>query len=344
MSATHPSDAPSTDLPAGDKLALAALLQPIADDMESVSRVLAEITRSPATSVQGLVEHVRGLGGKKLRPALVLLSGRAVDATQVGETHARVGAIVELIHSATLVHDDILDGALIRRMRPTLHSLEGEEISVLLGDFLLASAYAEAAALEDPLASRYLSKVTRIVCQGEMLQIHNRGNLDLSMESYLEIIEKKTAVLYAASCECGARYAGGDPAAVTALHDYGMSLGMAFQIVDDVLNLTGDEAVVGKSLGTDLARCKLTLPLIHFLHHGSAAEVAAVRSILADGRGGEEAQRIRAAVIANGSVEHAMEDARSRIRGAIDGLGMLPASEGRDLLVALAEYTLRRRR
>lgn len=342
MSATEPTDAPP--LPAGDREALAALLSSIAPDMERVQAALAEITRSPAPYVQRLVEHVRGFGGKKLRPALVVLSGRAVDAERVGTVHARVGAIVELIHSATLVHDDILDGALIRRMRPTLHSLEGEEISVLLGDFLLASAYAEAAALDDPLASRYLSKVTRVVCQGEMLQIHNRGNLDLSLDAYLEIIEKKTAVLYAASCECGARYAGGDPDAVRALHDYGMGLGMAFQIVDDVLDLTGDEAVVGKSLGTDLARCKLTLPLIHFLHHGPAAKVADVRALLADGRGGEEAERIRQAVLSNGSVEHAMGDARARIRAAIDGLSALPPSEGRDLLTALAEYTLVRRR
>jgi octaprenyl-diphosphate synthase len=342
MSALEPTDAPPA--PPGDKQALAALLRPIAADMERVQDVLGEITRSPARYVQGLVDHVRGFGGKKLRPALVLLSGRAVDPERVGEVHARVGAIVELIHSATLVHDDILDGALIRRMRPTLHSLEGEEISVLLGDFLLASAYAEAAALEDNLASRYLSKVTRIVCQGEMLQIHNRGNLDLTLESYLEIIEKKTAVLYAASCECGARYAGGDAAAVSALHDFGMNLGMAFQIVDDVLDLTGDEAVVGKSLGTDLARCKLTLPLIHFLHHGPSADVATVRGILADGRGGEEAESIRAAVLANGSVQHAMDDARGRIHAATAGLGALPPSAGRDLLVAVAEYTLARRR
>ena len=174
--------------------------------------------------------------------------------------------------------------------------------------------------------------------------MHERGNLDLSRDTYLEIIEKKTAVLYAASCECGARYAGGSPAAVSALHDYGMGLGMAFQIVDDVLDLTGDEAVVGKSLGTDLARCKLTLPLIHYLQTGPAEQVSEIREILSEGRGAEEAGRIRAAVIDNGSVEHAMEDARSRIRAAIDGLSALPESEGRDLLVALAEYTLVRRR
>jgi len=312
--------------------------------MLRVQAALVDITSSQATYVQGLVDHVRGMGGKRLRPALVILGGRAVDPDRVGLDHARVGAVVELIHTATLVHDDILDGALVRRMQPTLHSLEGEEISVLLGDFLLASAYAEAAALEDRLASRYLSKITRLVCQGEMLQIHNRGNLDLPIETYLEIIEKKTAVLYAASAECGARYAGGDDVAVRALHDYGMRLGMAFQIVDDVLDLTGDESVVGKSLGTDLERVKMTLPLIHFLRTGPADDVACVREALVGGRGVQCAGEIRAAVVANGSVEHAMQDARRRIGEALDALAPLPDTEGKAILTAIAEYVLARRR
>ncbi len=323
---------------------LAAVLAPIGEDMERVHAALAEITRSQAPYVQRLVEHVRGFGGKRLRPALVVLAGRAVDPDAVGDVHARVGAVVELIHTATLVHDDILDGALVRRMRPTLHSLEGQEISVLLGDFLLASAYAEAAALEDRLASRHLSRITRLVCQGEVLQIHHRGDLDLPLSAYLEIIEKKTAVLYAAACECGARYAGATPEQVRALHDYGLDLGMAFQIVDDVLDLTGDESVVGKSLGTDLARCKLTLPLIHFLRTGPAAEVASVRAALAEGRGAEEAGAIRDAVVANGSVEHAMEDAERRLARGVACLDVLPPSDARELLRAVAEYVVLRRR
>jgi len=344
MSPPEPTDATTSAAPSTDGRTLSDLLLPIEDDMRRVDAALHEITRSEAAYVQGLVEHVRGFGGKRLRPALVLLAGRAVNPDRVGDDHSRVGAVVELIHSATLVHDDILDGALIRRMRPTLHSLEGEEISVLLGDFLLASAYAEAASLEDRLASRYLSKITRLVCQGEMLQIHNRGNLDLRLDAYLEIIEKKTAVLYAASCECGARYAGGDDDVVRALHDYGMGLGMAFQIVDDVLDLTGDEAVVGKSLGTDLARCKLTLPVIHFLRSGPPALVADVRAALADGRGAEQCTAIREAVLSNGSVEHAMDDARARVEAAVACLSAVPPSEARDLLSAIGEYTLARRR
>ena len=180
----NPSDAvaPSAAAPAqaAEREALARVLDDVEDGLEMVERALDRIIAPPAGYVRDLCDHVRGFGGKRLRPALVILSGRAIDPSVVGETHARVGAVVELIHNATLVHDDILDGALLRRSRGTLHAIEGEEVAVLLGDFLLASAYAEAAALENRLASRYLSVITRTVCQGEILQIHNRGNLDLT--------------------------------------------------------------------------------------------------------------------------------------------------------------------
>ncbi len=312
--------------------------------MQRVGEALADITRTHAPYVIRLVEHTRGFGGKRLRPALVMLAGRAVDDAKVGETHARVGAVVELIHTATLVHDDILDGALVRRGRSTLHRLEGVEVSVLLGDFLLASAYAEAAALEDRLASRYLSQVTRDVCQGEVLQIHNRGNLDLSMDEYLEIIEKKTAVLYRAACEVGARYAGGSDEDVHALATYGLELGMAFQIVDDVLDLIGDERVVGKSLGTDLARGKLTLPLIHFLENGPKDDVAYVRTALDAGRGAQESSAIRERVTAAGSVEYATAQARARLDRATSALDGFRDSPAVTILRSVADYVIARRR
>ncbi len=342
--ATATDQPPAESALAADKQELVRLLTPLAPDMLQVELALDRITSSTAGYVHGLVEHVRSFGGKRLRPALVFLGGRAVNPEAVGETHARVAAVVELIHTATLVHDDILDGAVRRRMRLALHRMEGTEVAVLLGDFLLASAYAEAAALADPLASRYLSQITRLVCQGEVLQVHERGNLDLARETYLEIIEKKTAVLYAASCEVGARYAGASETQVKALHDYGMGLGMAFQIADDVLDLTGDEEVVGKSLGTDLARAKLTLPLIHFFETGPAADVARAREVLAAGRGAEEASSIRAAVRAAGSIEFARCYAEERIARAVAALDALDESPARDTLIALSSYVLERRR
>lgn len=320
------------------------LLDEIAPDVALVERAIETVAAAPAGYVQKLVEHVRGFGGKRLRPAMVLLSGRAVDPARTGDAHARLGAVVELIHTATLVHDDILDGALIRRGRSTLHRMEGTEVAVLLGDFLLASAYAEAASLADRMASLYLAHVTRSVCQGEVLQVHERGNLDLAESTYLEIIRGKTAILYAASCHVGAYYAGGTPEQVKALEEYGCALGMAFQIIDDVLDLVGDEATVGKSLGTDLARQKMTLPLIHFLRNGPAADVAAVRASLSSGRGGEDAPMIRAAVLRSGSVEAARERAERYVTEGISGLGSIPASPARVTLERIGNYVLARKR
>ncbi|MCG3134415.1 MAG: Octaprenyl diphosphate synthase [Planctomycetes bacterium] len=320
------------------------LLDEIAPDVARVENAIERVAAAPAGYVQKLVEHVRGFGGKRLRPAMVLLSGRAVDPSRTGDVHARLGAVVELIHTATLVHDDILDGALIRRGRETLHRMEGHEIAVLLGDFLLASAYAEAASLSDRMAAEYLAHVTRSVCQGEMLQVHERGNLDLAEGTYLEIIEKKTAILYAASCHVGAYYAGGSDGQVKALAAYGCALGMAFQVIDDVLDLVGDEAVVGKSLGTDLERRKMTLPLIHFLRNGPSGDVAAVRAALESGRGREEAPMIRAAVLRSGSVDAARARAERFVADGLAGLSVIPASPARGTLERIAEYVLARKK
>ena len=334
----------TTDSARAEARTLADLLSEMSADLDAVEAAIARVANPPAGYVRDLVEYVRGFGGKRLRPALVMLSGRAIDPSKVGETHARVGAVVELIHTATLVHDDILDGSMLRRNHRTLHELEGQEVAVLLGDFLLASAYAEAASLEDRHASRYLSKITRTVCQGEVLQVHNRGNLDLPESDYLEIIEKKNAVLYAASCEVGARYAGAADERVKALHDFGMGIGMAFQIVDDVLDLTGDEAVVGKSLGTDLDRCKMTLPLIHFLREGPRAAVARVRESLLAKRGGAECRMIREAVTSAGSVEFARERAERYVKDAVRALDAVPESPARSTLRHVAGYVLERRK
>ena len=321
-----------------------SLLDELADDVAAVEAALSDVAAAPAGYVRELVDHVRGFGGKRLRPALVLLAGRAVDPARVTAIHARLGAVVELIHTATLVHDDILDGALLRRRRPTLHRMEGTEVAVLLGDFLLASAYAEAASLSDRMAARYLAEITRQVCQGEVLQVHERGDLDLPEATYLEIIEKKTAVLYAASCRVGGYYAGGTEAQVQALDRYGREIGMAFQIVDDVLDLVGDEAEVGKSLGTDLARQKMTLPLLHFFRTGPSAEVARVREALRAGRGAESAPWIRTAVHEAGSVEFARGRAEDYVASATRHLDALPESPARRTLANVAGYVLQRRR
>jgi octaprenyl-diphosphate synthase len=275
----------------------------------------------------------------------VVLAGRA--AGKWSPEVVPVAVVVEMIHTATLVHDDVLDEALVRRQVASCNALYGNEGAVLLGDFLFARAFALSASLENRLASRHLAEITSVVCQGEILQNRERGNLDLPEERYFEIIGKKTAVLYAASAEMGARYAAAPDGVAGALHGYGMALGLAFQIVDDILDVDGDEEEVGKSLGTDVAMGKMTLPVIHFLRTAPAGEREALRALLrGPGAGIDPSARARARTLLRerGSMEFARERAESLATEARECLAAVPPSPFRDSLFGLAEYVLQRRR
>jgi octaprenyl-diphosphate synthase len=258
-----------------------ALFQPIANDLACVDEVLRDELKSRYQFVNGLVEHVAGFQGKRLRPALLLLVARA--AGSVRHEHFVLAAVVEMIHTATLVHDDVLDQALVRRHRATVNAEWGTETSVLLGDYLFTHAFHLASSLESSLACRLIGRATNIVCEGELHQIHCRGHFELSEEEYFEIIQGKTAELCAVSCQLGAHFAGASPALERAMDRYGRNLGMAFQIADDLLDLLGEERATGKSLGTDVEQQKLTLPLIWVMRHGSRDTVRCVRAILSSG-------------------------------------------------------------
>jgi len=279
---------------------------------------------------------------------VVLLAGRA-GGKAVSDL-VPVAVVVEMIHTATLVHDDVLDEALLRRRVESCNALYGNEGAVLLGDFLFATAFALSASLEDRTVSRYLARVTAEVCQGEVLQNRERGNLDLPEDRYFEIIRRKTALLYAAAGEMGARTAGASEASVRALHAYGMGIGLAFQIVDDCLDVDGDEEEVGKSLGTDVAKGKVTLPVIHFLGTAPPSERDAMRRILSapaavgDRVPREARERVRGLLRARGSIAFAMRRADGIVQEAREILGVLPASPARDALHGLAEYVLLRNR
>lgn len=252
--------------------------QQISGDLASVDEVLRGELRSRYAFVNALVEHVAGFQGKRLRPALLLLVARAVGS--IRPQHFVLAAVVEMIHTATLVHDDVLDDAVVRRHRATVNAEWGTETSVLLGDFLFTHAFHLASSLESTLACRLIGRATNIVCEGELHQIHRRGELDLTEAEYYEIIDGKTAELCAVSCQLGAHFAGASPAIERSMEQYGRNLGMAFQIADDLLDLLGDERSTGKSLGSDLAQQKLTLPLIWLMHNGSPGAVRSLRDIL----------------------------------------------------------------
>ncbi len=320
---------------------LAALVRaPLARLNEELRRDLAP----GQADLLPLIEHVGGYRGKQLRPVLVFLSGMAVrgDANSDGLTsdHVEVAKVVELLHTATLIHDDVLDGADLRRRIPTLHALHGNEVSVLLGDYVYAQAFHMAVQLEDPTCARLLADTVKVICQGEITQILHRFDFEWTTERYFEVIAEKTASLYAAGCRLGGYYSGGNAAALDALTTFGTELGNAFQIVDDCLDLEGDEATVGKSLGTDLAKGKLTLPLLELMQSGDAGNL---REVMAEGVDPHEAlAALRARCDLASAVARAHEEARRRTGVAREALRVLPPGPAVDALDRIAEFVLER--
>jgi octaprenyl-diphosphate synthase len=235
--------------------------------------------RSDLAPVATLVRHVARFRGKMLRPMLVALSAGAVGAP-VTDDHVVIGTVVEMAHMATLVHDDVLDDAELRRRGATINHLKGNEAAVLLGDYLISHSYHLCSSLESQFAARAIAATTNRLCEGELLQLENRGNLDLTEAVYTEIVSRKTAALIATSSMLGAKLARATDEQVARLERFGHAIGIAFQIQDDVLDLVGDAREVGKSLGSDVSKAKLTLPLIHFLKTAPHEHRALLKSLL----------------------------------------------------------------
>ena len=333
--APHPE--PAAPPSAGE---LPDVLAPLGHDLERVGVRYAAILSVSSERVREVVNPSARFGGKRLRPALTCLAARVV-AGHVSDDVATAAAVVELIHTATLVHDDILDGAVVRRKVATLNARFGDQLAVLGGDVLFSKAYRAAAHLDDPFASRYLSDVVGEILEGEIHQDLVARNAGLTEAEYRAIIRGKTAALYEAALVVGAHYAGGDAAARSALGRYGHHLGMAFQMVDDRLDLTGEEATVGKSLGRDLSEGKTTLPLILWRESRPAAGQAEARRLLTsawDDRAAAEelARRLRS----EGALEAADQVARAEVAQARAALLGLPEGTERSLLERLADYVL----
>jgi octaprenyl-diphosphate synthase len=315
------------------------LFAPIAADLEEVERILARELKSRYPSANAVIEHVRHYRGKRLRPVLVLLSARACG--RLTSAHPLLGAVVEMIHTATLVHDDILDAAVLRRHVPTVNSRWGTQAGVLLGDHLFTHAFHLASTLDDVRACRLIGQATNRVCEGELCQELAQGNLELTEDEYLDLIDGKTAELTACCCQLGAIYSGASADVVNSLARYGRWLGLAFQIVDDVLDLVGEEKTTGKSLGTDLEQGKMTLPLIHLLAHADPARVPHLKSLLtADGINRREA--LRPHLEETGSLTYARRRAEELALRAHADLACLPPSACRGILEVLCERVVQR--
>jgi octaprenyl-diphosphate synthase len=329
---------PASALPAP----LAALTDGIRERLAEVEELFHRELTGDVKCVNALVRHVSRFRGKMLRPQLVLLSGRAcAPAGELSVAHTVLATVVEMVHMATLVHDDVLDEAELRRKGATINHLKGNEAAVLLGDYLISHSFHLCSSLESQFASRAIGRTTNCVCEGELLQLDNRNNLDLTEETYLEIIERKTASLCATCCLLGATFAGGTPRQVEAMETYGRCVGTAFQIQDDILDVVGDVDAVGKTLGIDVAKGKMTLPLIHFMRSAPAEHRALLRSLLTT-PDADRSEKIRNLLLPSRSFQYARDRARQLVDTARGALLELPETDARRALDAMAEFVVSR--
>lgn len=328
---------------------LTHMMEAIRPQLAAVDSLFHSELDSDLKCVNTLVKHVSRFRGKMLRPCLVLLTGKAIapDA-DLTDAHITLATVVEMVHMATLVHDDVLDEAELRRKGATINHLRGNEAAVLLGDYLISHSYHLCSSIDGgrfglptQYASRLIARTTNEVCAGELLQLDNRNNLDLDEPTYLEIIKRKTAILTAVCCRLGAAFAGTDEKTAAAMELYGLSLGTAFQIQDDILDLVGDVRNVGKTLGIDVAKGKMTLPLIHFMHTAPAEHQALLRSLLSE-PDSDKAEKIRNLILPSNSLPFARDRARALVDRARNCLVALPESEAKRTLDSMAEFVVNR--
>ena len=315
-------------------------LAPVAGDMQRVDGLIRARLDSDVVLVRQVAEYIVGGGGKRLRPALVLLSAGACGYR--GESHHELAAVVEFIHTATLLHDDVVDASELRRGRQTANAEFGNAASVLVGDFLYSRAFQMMLGAGSMRVMQVLADATNTIAEGEVLQLMNCHDPDVGEARYLDVVRRKTAKLFEAAARLGAVLAGAPPAIESGLTEYGMRLGTAFQLIDDVLDYSGDAAAIGKSLGDDLAEGKPTLPLIRAMASAPAAEAALVRRAIVEGGRGEFA-RVLAAVQASGALDYARAAAEREAQAARAALAPLPASAQRDSLLELASFSVARR-
>lgn len=315
---------------------LYALIDP---DMKAVDAVIRQRLHSEVVLVRQVAEYIIQSGGKRLRPALVLLAAGAMGYR--GTYHHEMAAVVEFIHTATLLHDDVVDESALRRGRNTANAMFGNAASVLVGDFLYSRAFQMMVSVDNMRVMRVLSDATNVIAEGEVLQLMNCHDADVDEARYLQVIRYKTAKLFEAAAQLGAILGGGSEEIERGLADYGMHLGTAFQIIDDVLDYSGAEAETGKHLGDDLAEGKPTLPLIFVMQHGTAEQAALVRNAIEQG-GRDDFAAVLAVVRSSGALDHARRVAESEALLAASAISALPASQYKDSLLQLRAFAVSR--
>ena len=307
--------------------------------MQAVDRVIRDQLHSDVVLIRQVAEYIIGGGGKRLRPALVLLSAGALGYR--GNAHHTLAAVVEFIHTATLLHDDVVDESALRRGRPTANTLFGNAASVLVGDFVYSRAFQMMVNVGDMRVLQVLADATNIIAEGEVLQLMNCRNADIDEESYLQVIRYKTAKLFEAAGRLGAIIAGATPEVEQAMAVYGSHLGTAFQLIDDALDYSGEARVIGKNIGDDLAEGKPTLPLIYAMRKGTAEEAALVRRAVSSG-GLAELEGVLAAISSSGALDYTRRQAEAEAEAARVALSVIPATQYRESLIQLASFAVTR--
>ncbi len=314
-------------------------LSVIAADMQAVDAAIRTQLHSDVPLVSQIADYIISAGGKRIRPALVLLMANAWGYR--GEEHYKLAAVVEFIHTATLLHDDVVDESELRRGRQTANAMFGNAASVLVGDFVYSRAFQMMVSVNSMRVMQILADATNVIAEGEVLQLMNMHDPDVTEERYLQVIRSKTAKLFEAATELGSLIAGAPDTAVAAAAEYGRSLGTAFQLIDDVLDYSGNATDTGKNVGDDLREGKPTLPLIYLMQHGTAEQRELVRNCIANG---DEAHfdEVLSAITHSGALDYTRRQAEAARDRAKASIASLPEGPNKFALLALADFAVDR--
>lgn len=315
------------------------IVQSIAADMDAVNAVIRRQLHSDVPLVNQIAEYIVNAGGKRIRPVLVLLTANAYGYR--GTRHHDLAAVVEFIHTATLLHDDVVDESSLRRGRKTANALFGNAASVLVGDFVYSRAFQMMVTVGNMRVMQLLADATNIIAEGEVLQLLNMHDPDVTEERYLQVIRSKTAKLFEAAAQLGALIAGAPEAAVEAAAEYGRSLGTAFQLIDDVLDYSGNPNDIGKNIGDDLREGKPTLPLIYLMQHGTPDQRRLVRSCIEHGDQ-QHFDDILAAITGSGALDYTKREAEKAAQRAANAMAAAPHSKSKDSLLELCAFAVDR--
>ncbi|AKZ61369.1 octaprenyl diphosphate synthase [Herbaspirillum hiltneri N3] len=316
-----------------------SFIDPIAADMGEVNTVIRRQLYSEVPLVNQVSEYIISAGGKRIRPVLVLLIANAY--AYKGTAHHSLAAVIEFIHTATLLHDDVVDESSLRRGKETANALFGNAASVLVGDFLYSRAFQMMVAVGNARVMQIVADATNVIAEGEVLQLLNMHNPDVNEEDYLRVIRSKTAKLFEAAAQLGALISGADEAGIEAAGEYGRSLGTAFQLIDDVLDYSGNAAEIGKNVGDDLREGKPTLPLIYLMENGTAEQRELVRTCIENGDE-QHFDQILAAITSSGALDYTRQEAQKAARRAADAVQSLPDSKYKNSLLELSTFAVDR--